>query len=73
MLENGAEPNQSNVFCDSPLSKALKDRLYNQTDNIKTLLKHGADPNYEDTRPNPRRKGHCKPLFAAVENGLLTS
>ena len=52
------------------MSKALKDRLYDQSEVIQTLLEKGADVNYEDPCDNTKRKGPCRPLFAAIENGL---
>ena len=70
LLDNGANPNLSNLFCDTPLSKALKVRLYDQSAVIQTLLDNGADVNYEDLRDNTKRKGPCRPLFAAIEIGL---
>lgn len=74
LLEYGARTDVSNVFGDTPLSKALKDRLYDQTHVIDLLLKYGADPNFEPTiTNNSRRKGPSKPIFAAIENGQLTT
>lgn len=62
--------NAVNVFCDTPLSKALKDQLYDMSEIIKLLLEHGADPNFEaPLSPHAQRKGPCRPVFAAIENG----
>lgn len=70
LLEHGVKLNEANVFGDTPLTKALKDKLYIYTEVIEILLKHGADPNYEaPRRPGVPRKGHTKPLFAAIESG----
>lgn len=70
LLESGAQTEVINVFGDTPLSKAIKCNLYDQTGNIKLLLSHGADPNYESKSRNARYKGPCKPLFAAIEQGM---
>jgi len=71
LTDHGAKLNEPNVFCDTPLSKALKDRLYDQSAIIKILIAAGADVNFEDSRRSSRRKGPCRPLFAAIENGRL--
>ncbi|XP_067936505.1 ankyrin repeat domain-containing protein 50-like isoform X2 [Watersipora subatra] len=70
LLSYGAKSDIGNVFCDTPLSKAINDRLYDQSEIIQLLLDYGADPNFEETiSRSHRRKGPCKPLFAAIENG----
>lgn len=69
LLKNGADPNVGNVFGDTPLTKALKDHLYDQSATIKALVENGADTNYDAGLYASRKKGPTKPLFAAIESG----